>query len=87
MRDRVDERIVLFVTADRSHEEDGVQDQPCNNDGKKNNAEDKQNHLAEVEQYPTDIERHGQPDEQYAEDKKENCRFTSTHAFNVKVKT
>jgi len=55
--DRVNKSVVLLVSPDLSKQEDGIQYQAGNNDGKENYAEYQQYNFAKVQQYPADVER------------------------------
>ena len=61
--DGVDEGVVLFVAADFADEEDGVEDEARDDDAEEADPQHQERHLAPVEQNPTDVQSHGQPDQ------------------------
>ena len=79
MRHGVDKSVVLFVAANLAHQKNGVQNQSGNNDGEKNDAQNEQSDLLQIEQNPADVERDRERDQANAEDDKENRKFSPVH--------
>jgi hypothetical protein len=57
MCDRVYERIMLLIAADLSDQKCGVQDNPGNDHGRENEAEEEQDFGTPQQNYPADIEK------------------------------
>ena len=81
MRDGIEKGIVLLVTADLTLKKDGVEYETGDDQGEKDNAEDQQSDLAQIQQDPPDVQcgskdRKADPEN----DKKYRC-FTPTHRY------
>ena len=72
MGDCVDEAIVLLVAADFAHQETRIEDQAENDRREENDAEDKKNVFAPVEDDPADVQREGESDQANAQNDKES---------------
>ena len=77
--DSVEKGVVLFVAADLTHQKDRVENQARDDQGKKDDAEHQQHDLADVEQYPPDIEGDRQDRKDDPEYQKEDCCLTPPH--------
>jgi hypothetical protein len=80
VRDGVDEGVVLLVATDFAYEEGCVEDEPRDDQDEEDDAEDKQRHLAPVEQNPADVERQRERDQTDAEREEEDDRLATTTA-------
>ena len=67
VRDRVHERVVLFVEPDLADKEGGVEDEAGDDGGEDEAAEQQRNDFAKGEHHPADVERHGQRHQAHAE--------------------
>ena len=52
----IDEAVMLFVAANLAHQETGVHNQPCDQQGEEDYAQEKQNAFAPVENDPADVQ-------------------------------
>ncbi len=67
----IDKAVVLLAAAKLTDQKAGVDDHPCDNQGKEDDAEEQQYSLAPVEDDPSDIEGNRQRHQGYAQDKEE----------------
>ena len=78
MRDGIDEAVVLFIPANFTDKENCVQDKTGDDRDKKRYSEQHQGDLPPVEQDPSDVQRHGQHNQQGPERDEKCYRFAAT---------
>src|SRR5215469_3016203 len=57
----IQETIVLLVAADLTHQKDGVQHQPGDDERKKNDAQHQRHYAAPMQHNPADVKKNSQP--------------------------
>ena len=71
MGDGVNERLVLFVAADFAHQENSVEYETGDQEGKDHQAEQEQPGLAPTDDHPADVQRNGATDQADAQKREE----------------
>src|SRR5262249_45351539 len=72
VRNCVDKAVVLFIPADFANKEDRVQNKTGNDCYEKRYSKQHQSDLSPVEQYPSDVQRHGKRNQKGSE-RDEKC--------------
>ena len=75
MRDGVEKAVLLFVSVNFANQENGVDDDSGDDQGKEDDAEDERNDLAPVEDDPGDVQRDCQPNQAGAQGHEKRYRF------------
>ena len=75
MRDRVEKAVLLFVSVNFADQENRVDDDPRDDQGKENDAENEGNNLPPIEDHPRDIQRDRQPNQAGAQGDEERYRL------------
>ena len=79
MRNGVEKGIVLLITSDLADEEDSVEREAGDDQGKENDPDHKHRDLANVQQDPADIQDDGDGDQADARNKEEYRCLSPTH--------
>ena len=69
-----------------AHQKNCIENQPGNNQSKKDDAENEQRDFAQIQQNPATLERDRQSNQAEAENDKKNCGFSSAHSTKTKNK-
>ena len=75
----IEKRVVLFAAADLADEEDRVENEAGDDDREEDDSEDEDHDFAEIEKYPTNVERDRQYAQTNTEYKKEDCSLPAAH--------
>jgi hypothetical protein len=86
MRYRIEKGVVLFIPADLAKQEYGVEHEPRDYQREKDDAQHHQHNLAQVQQYPADVQSCGEDDKADTQYEKEYGGFAASHVL-LKCKT
>src|SRR5581483_11813077 len=87
MRNRIDEGVVLLITADLPDQKNGVEDHAADDDGEQQHPQEKQDTGAPIEENPANIEEKNDEDQRRAQRNEErNGPLSSAdHNFSLAV--